>query len=108
MQLSQTLHHIGNGSFITEAETELQNLIRTVEETGKTGNIALIISAKKVSRAGAMQIGGKVKITLPKVDPHEALLWPTPDGDLVADDPSQQKLDLKQVPAGSTELRKVS
>ena len=33
--------------------------------------------------------------------PMEAMLFATPEGNLVVDDPHQQKLDLKTVPADS-------
>ena len=29
--------------------------------------------------------------------PAESLLWPTPDGNLMAEDPRQTKLDLKPI-----------
>jgi hypothetical protein len=38
---------------------------------------------------------GKVKLTKPADEPMEVMLFATPEGNLVADDPNQRKLDLK-------------
>lgn len=46
-----------------------------------------------------MLITGKIKLTKPAEAPLEAMLFATPEGNLVADDPHQHKLDLKTVPA---------
>lgn len=44
-----------------------------------------------------MHITGKIRLTKPAEDAMEAMLFATPEGNLVADDPHQQKLDLKSV-----------
>lgn len=46
-----------------------------------------------------MHVTGKLRVTKPAEEPMEAMLFATPEGNLVAEDPHQQKLDLKQVPA---------
>ena len=46
---------------------------------------------------------------MPKGLPAEALLWPTLDGNLVADDPRQSKLELRAVKASQiTELKQTT
>ena len=47
-----------------------------------------------------MHIGGKITLKKPAEDPMEAMLFATPEGNLIADDP-QQKLDLKRVDGAS-------
>jgi len=49
-----------------------------------------------------MHITGTVKVSKPAEEPMEAMLFATPEGNLVADDPYQQKLDLK-VASGAAE-----
>ncbi len=46
-----------------------------------------------------MLIVGKVRLTKPAEAPMEAMLFGTPEGNLVQNDPHQQALDLKTVPA---------
>ena len=73
-------------------------LIQAVGDTGKAGSITLKVTVRP-STAGAMAVKPEVRVVLPKGLPAEALLWPTPEGNLVAEDPSQEKLELRHVPA---------
>ena len=75
--ITDTLRHIGGGVFIDTASDKLAELVAAVDSTGK------------------------VKITKPAEEPMEAMLFATPEGNLVADDPHQQKLDLKVAPAAT-------
>jgi hypothetical protein len=99
--ITDTLRHIGGGVFIDIASDKLAELVAAVDASGKSGRIDLSISVKKAPRGGAMILTGKVKVTKPADEPMEAMLFATPEGNLVADDPHQQKLDLKSVPAAS-------
>lgn len=96
--ITDTLRHIGGGVFIDTASDKLAELVAAVDASGKAGRIDLTISVKKATRGGAMHLTGKVKLTKPAEEPMEALLFATPEGNLIADDPHQQKLDLKAVP----------
>lgn len=83
-------------------------LVQAVVDTGKAGNLTLKITVRP-STAGAMAVKPEVRVTMPKGLPAEALLWPTPDGNLVADDPRQQKLELRAVKASQiTELKQTT
>ena len=87
--------------FIDTASDKLAELVAAVDSSGKSGRIDLSINVKKATRGGAMILTGKVKVTKPADEPMEAMLFATPEGNLVADDPHQQKLDLKSVPSAS-------
>lgn len=95
--ITDTLRHIGGGVFIDTASDKLAELVAAVDSSGKSGRIDLSINVKKATRGGAMILTGKVKVTKPADEPMEAMLFATPEGNLVADDPHQQKLDLKSV-----------
>lgn len=95
--ITDTLRHIGGGVFIDIASDKLAELVGAVDQSGKSGKIMLAITVKKATRGGAMVITGKVTMTKPAEEPMEAMLFATPEGNLVADDPHQQKLDLKTV-----------
>ena len=101
--ITDTLRHIGGGVFIDTASDKLSELVAAVDASGKAGRIDLTISVKKATRGGAMHITGKIKVTKPADEPMEAMLFATPEGNLVADDPHQQKLDLK-VASGATDV----
>lgn len=86
----------------------LAALIKSVVATCKAGAITLKIDVKP-STAGALAVKATVSTKIPKGLPPESLLWPTPDGNLLAEDPRQTKLDLKPVAAEPVrELKTVS
>ena len=95
--ITDTLRHIGGGVFIDIASDKLAELVGAVDSSGKSGKITLDITVKKATRGGAMHITGKVKMTRPAEEPMEAMLFATPEGNLVAEDPHQQKLDLRAI-----------
>ncbi|BEU21604.1 hypothetical protein [Paraburkholderia sp. 22B1P] len=99
--ITDTLRHIGGGVLIDQASDKLAELVNAVDASGKGGTLTLVIAVKKATRGGAMHIAGKVSLKKPAEEPMEAMLFATPEGNLIADDPRQQKLDLKQVPGAS-------
>lgn len=103
--ITDTMHHIGNGFFISAASDKFQELVRKVNESGKTGKIDLTISVKKLVKNGAMQITGKVKATMPAEEPMETVLFATEDGGLQIDHPNQKGLDLKVITEEKKELK---
>lgn len=102
--ITDTLRHIGAGVFIDTASDKMAELVSAVDSSGKPGKLTLEVKVKKASRGGAMHITGTVKMTKPAEEPLEVLLFATPEGNLVADDPRQVKLDLKQVPSAAADI----
>ena len=93
---------------LDHAGAEFATMIKSVVTTGKAGSITLKIDVKP-STAGALAVKASVSAKIPKGLPPESLLWPTPDGNLLAEDPRQTKLDLKPVAAEPVrELKTVS
>lgn len=90
------------------AGTKFSELINAVAAHQKAGTLTLKIAIKP-STAGAMAVKADVSITKPKGLPPESLLWATPDGNLMAEDPRQTKLDLRAVvPDPVRELKAVA
>lgn len=89
---------------IDDASDKLAELVQSVTANGKAGSLTLKIDLKP-STAGALAVRGEVKIKKPATLPREALLWPTPEGNLIAEDPKQSKLPLREVAAEKPELR---
>jgi hypothetical protein len=104
----ETCRNIGGGRFIDEASDKLADLIRAVNETGRTGKVELVISVKKATRGGAMHVTGKVKLTRPAEEPMEAMLFADEDGRLLTEDPNQAKLDLRVVQEPSSNLKTIN
>ena len=93
---------------LDHAGEEFGKLINAVVTNGKAGSITMKIDIKP-STAGALAVKATVVSKIPKGLPPESLLWPTPEGNLLAEDPKQIKLDLKPVAAEPVrELKTVS
>ena len=90
------------------AGIKFSELIQSVAQHNKAGKLTLKIDIKP-STAGTLAVRADVSITKPKGMPAESLLWPTPEGNLLAEDPRQTKLDLKTVAAEpSRELKTIN
>lgn len=80
------------------AGAKFSELINAITANNKAGTLTMKISVKP-STAGTLAVKAEIAINKPKGMPAESLLWPTPEGNLMADDPRQTKLDLKTVAA---------
>lgn len=101
--ITTTLALLHGGAFIDEASDKLAELVKMVDETGKSGTMTISIGLKKAG--GAMQLDATIKAKIPEPKPDATLLWPTVEGNLVLDNPAQQKLDLRDASAPKGELR---
>ncbi len=87
------------------AGAKFNELINAVTSHQKAGTLTLKIAVKP-STAGALAVKADVSIAKPKGLPPESLLWATPDGNLIAEDPRQTKLELRPVtPEPTRELK---
>jgi len=83
---------------LDHAGAKFSEVIAAVVANNKAGSLTMKIDVKP-STAGALAVKAEVKITKPKGLPPESLLWPTPEFNLMAEDPRQTKLELKPVAA---------
>lgn len=94
-------------TLLDDASEKLAQVVNAVTATGKAGSITIKVNLKP-STAGALAVRGEVAAKKPAGLPREALLWPTPEGNLLGEDPKQQKLDLKAVEKPVMELKQVA
>jgi hypothetical protein len=92
---------------LDHAGDEFCKLVNAVVSTGKAGSLSMKIDIKP-STAGALAAKAIVTAKVPVGMPPEALLWPTPEGNLVSEDPNQTKLDLRVIDEPKRELKVVS
>ena len=83
---------------LDHAGVKFSELVNAVMANNKAGSLTLKIHIKP-STAGALAVRSEVSTVKPKGMPPESLLWATPEGNLIAEDPRQTKLDLKPVAA---------
>ena len=95
--ITETLRHVRGGLLITEASEQLAEVVKAVENTGKSGKLIIELQVKKLSRSGALEVIDKVTAKVPAEAPLSTMMYPTPDGNLITEDPRQAKLDLKAV-----------
>lgn len=95
--ITDTLRLISGGAFLDNASEQFNDLVRAIDANGGAGKLMIELHVKKATRGGAMLVTAKAALRKPAEDPAEAMLFATPEGNLLAEDPRQQKLDLKRV-----------
>lgn len=94
--ITDTLRQLRQGVFVDEASESFAELVKQVTEHGKAGKLTLEITIKPVGKKNsALNVTGKCTVKAPQDMPDETLMFPTPEGNLLTEDPRQQKLDLK-------------
>lgn len=88
------------------AGAKFAELIAAVSAINKGGTLTMKIDIRP-STAGALAVKADVAIKKPKGLPAESLLWATPEGNLIHEDPRQKKLESKEQPAPVHTLRTV-
>lgn len=97
----------GDSRPLLEAAGDLLcELVRLVSAHGKPGALTLKLEVRP-STAGAMAIKPTLTLKKPQGLPAEALLWPTPDGNLETEDPRQTRLELRATGAPVREIKAV-
>lgn len=103
----ETLHHLEGGCYLDEAGDKLAEIVKAVDQTGKPGKLTLTIGVRK-AMSSALAIRGKIAVSLPPENPLEALMFPTPEGNLLTEDPRQAKLPLVPVAADPLPIAKIA
>lgn len=95
--ITDTLRALRNGHFLDEASDDLARVVNAVSESGKSGKLTIEITVKRAGqgRNSALSVQATSAAKLPKQPVDDTLMFPTPDGNLLTEDPRQQKLDLK-------------
>jgi len=91
----ETLRLLQGGMFLDLCSDQLSEAVKAVEETGKAGKLTITLDLKRAS--GAIEVVAKVTNKVPEPKADGTLLWATVDGNLVPENPHQQKLDLTPV-----------
>ena len=99
-----TLRHLNGGVFLDDASDALAEVVKAVDATGKAGSVTIKIDLRRAT-AGAMALRGTFSVKKPNEPEPEALLFPTPEGNLLTEDPSQKKLDFRPTAVEAIEIR---
>ena len=95
---ADTLRDLGRGRVIDEAAVLLQDVVRSVAETGKKGRITLTVEvAPMKGNESALLVTAAAVAKLPPSEPIAGAFFPDEDGNLHRDDPRQIALPLREV-----------
>lgn len=94
-----TLRELRHGAMLDEASEQLAEVVKRVRETGKSGALTIRLTVKPAGR-GAVRtvvIEDDVANKLPEPDKEVTVFFPTEDGNLSRQDPTQMNLGLRAV-----------
>jgi hypothetical protein len=84
-----TLSHLRYGPTQSELSEELHNAVRSAIDTGKIAGITLILKIKPEANGTQVFITDEIKSKIPKFTREQTILFPTPEGNLIREDPRQ-------------------
>ena len=89
------------GATHDELSDALQALVAAVTEEGKTGKLTLTLTMKPIGKNDGLEVSLEHKLNPPKVTPGTSIFFPTPENNLVRQDPRQQALELREIAPAS-------
>lgn len=106
-QFADVVRHIGSdGEFYDLVTATLAEVTQAVIQSRKSGGLTLTLKVRPNGETSVF-ISGDVKAKVPQKTHAEALFFTTVDGDLVRDDPRQEKLPLREVTNEPKEMKNV-
>ncbi len=91
----QTLRY---GATLDELSETLHECVEASRETGKVSTLTLELKIKPHGATGQYELSEKIKSKIPEGERGVTLMFGTPEGNLIREDPRQTKLDLREVP----------
>lgn len=92
------IKHVRKGGLLEDCGDELRKVVKSVNDTGKAAKLVIEITVKPASKGqGAYIVSDKVEAKLPKLPSGETIMFGTPEDNLVANNPSQGDLPLREV-----------
>lgn len=90
---TDVLRQFRNGRLVDEATRQFNELVRAVDDTGKTGSLTLTVTIKPEKGGGNQKaLIAQVKTKTPQSELPEAVFFSDEDGNLHRDDPKQQEM----------------
>lgn len=105
--ITDTLRRLRGGEFLDEASEALARVVQAVAERGGSGDLTIKLTVKRAA-AGALTVIDKLSEKVPTARASETLMFSTPEGDLLTEDPRQQRLALRTVEQATEAPRTVA
>lgn len=105
---TDTLNALRFGTLSEELTKELVALTQACIETHKAGEITLTLKLKP-GKGGHLEVIDDIKVKKPRFERGSTIMFPTPEGNLMREDPRQGELPgLRKVDPETGELIKVA
>jgi len=75
----------------------LQELVAAVTQEGKTGKLVLTIGVKPMGKGDGLEVSASVECKPPKETAGVSIFFPTPENNLVRQDPRQSAMELHEI-----------
>jgi hypothetical protein len=93
-----TLKALRYGQAEAELSEAISEAVQAARDTGKQSVITMKITIKPQGNSGQYFITDEISTKLPKLPKEQTIMFGTPEGNLLRDDPRQQKLPLRDLP----------
>lgn len=96
----EILRELRAGRTLEDLGDEMARLVAAVKATGKSGELKLTLKLKppKSGVSTYLLVEDQISTKMPVLDRGDTVFFPTADGGLSRQDPSQGQLDLRAVP----------
>jgi hypothetical protein len=85
------------GATHAELTEAMRALTLAVGEERRAGKITLTITLKPLAKGDGLEAHADVKLAAPAPVPGVSIFYPTPEGNLVRQDPRQQSMELREI-----------
>lgn len=96
-QALETLRALRHGQAEIELNEALTEAVQRARDTGKNATVSISITIKPKGASGQYFLTDDIKCKLPVFPKEPTILFGTPEGNLLRDDPHQQKLPLREL-----------
>jgi hypothetical protein len=83
-----------------ELSDALQELVAAVTSEGKAGTLVFTIKVAPAGKSDALEVTDRIVVKGPPQTRSASLWFPTPENNLIREDPKQMTLELREIPAG--------
>ena len=104
---TDTLNALRFGTLTDDLTKALNELTQKVAETHKSGELTLKLSLKP-GKGGQIEVFDDIKVKAPKEERGSSIMFATPEGNLMREDPRQMQIEgLRTVDSKTGELKRV-
>lgn len=104
---TDTLNALRFGTLTEDLTKALNELTQKVADTGRSGDLTLKLSLKP-GKGGQIEVFDDIKVKAPKEERGSSIMFATPEGNLMREDPRQLQIEgLRTVDTKTGELKRV-